>query len=116
MTTSSPSPPSPDSASYQRTSSDNQIIIRIKDIGSGIDAEIFTKIFPETGGTGLGVFISEAIKQARGVIIWAENGRTSNNGNERRKDIFTFSMPLSKEQEQHSGLLPQHDMRQIDHL
>lgn len=113
MTTSSP--PSPDSASYQRTSSDNQTIIRIKDIGIGI-AEIFTRIFPKTRGTGLGVFISEAIKQAHGVIIWAENGRTSNNGNERRKDIFTFSMPLSKEQEQHSGLLPQPDMRQIDHI
>ena len=101
MTTSSS-----DSASYQRTSSDNQIIIRIKDTSIGIDAEIFTKIFSKTRGTGAGVFISKAIKQALDVIIWAENGKTPKNANERRRDIFTFSMPLNKEQEQHSGLLP----------
>jgi signal transduction histidine kinase len=114
LTTSSP--PSPDSASYQRTSSDNQIVIRIKDIGIGIDAEIFTRIFSKRRGTGLGVFISKAIKQAHGIIIWLENGRMSNKGNERIRDIFTFSIPLNKEQEQHSGLLPQQDMRQFDHL
>jgi signal transduction histidine kinase len=115
LTTSSLSP-STDSASYQRTSSDNQIIIRIKDIGIGIDSEIFTKIFSKTGGTGLGLFISKAIMQAHGVILWAENGITPKNGNERRGDMFTFSMSLNKEQEQHSELLPQPDMRQIDHL
>lgn len=115
MTTPSPSP-SPDSASYQRTCSDNQIVIRIKDIGIGIDAEIFTRIFSKRRGTGLGVFISKAIKQVHGIIILPENGRTSNNRNETIRDIFTFSMPLNKEQEQHSGLLPQQDMRQFDHL
>ncbi|MBV9175934.1 MAG: hypothetical protein JO297_02730 [Nitrososphaeraceae archaeon] len=107
---------SPDSASYQRTSSDNQIIIRIKEIGIGIDAEIFTVIFSKTGGTGLGLFISKATMHAQGVIIWAENGKTSNNGNERRGDIFTFIMPLNKEQKQHLGLFPQPDIRQVDHL
>jgi signal transduction histidine kinase len=108
--------PSPDSPSYQRTCSDNQIVIRIEDIGIGIDAEIFTRIFSKTRDTGLGVFVSKAIKQAHGVIMWTENGRTSNNRNETIRDIFTFSMPLNKEQEQQSSLPPQQDMGQIDHL
>jgi two-component system, OmpR family, sensor histidine kinase VicK len=101
---------------------DNQIIVRIKDTGIGIDPEIFPRLFTkfvtkaETGGTGLGLFISKAIIEAHGGRIWAENGSTSNNGNERRGAIFTFTMPLNKEQEQQSSLQPQQDMGQIDHL
>ncbi|HET7390466.1 MAG TPA: HAMP domain-containing sensor histidine kinase, partial [Nitrososphaeraceae archaeon] len=101
---------------------DNQIIVRIKDTGIGIDPEIFPRLFTkfvtkaETGGTGLGLFISKAIIEAHGGRIWAENGSTSNNGNERRGAIFTFTMPLNKEQEQQSSLPPQQDMGQIDHL
>ena len=101
---------------------DNQIIVRIKDTGIGIDPEIFPRLFSkfvtkaETGGTGLGLFICKAIIEAHGGRIWAENSSTSNNGNERRGAIFTFSMPLNKEQEQQSSLPPQQDMGQIDHL
>lgn len=101
---------------------DNQIIVRINDTGIGIDPEIFPRLFSkfvtkaETGGTGLGLFISKAIIEAHGGRIWAENGSTSNNSNERRGAVFTFSTPLNKEQEQQSSLPPQQDIGQIDHL
>jgi signal transduction histidine kinase len=101
---------------------DNQVIVRIKDTGIGIDPEIFPRLFTKfvtkagTGGTGLGLFISKAIIEDHGGRIWAENGSMSSNGNERRGAIFTFTLPLNEEQEQQSSLLPQQDMGQIDHL
>jgi hypothetical protein len=64
----------------------------------------------------LRLFVSKAITEDNAVRIRVENGRTSNNGNERTGNIFTFSMPLNKEQEQQSGLLPQPEMGQIDQL
>jgi hypothetical protein len=64
----------------------------------------------------LGLFVSKDITEDHAVRIRVENSRTSNNGNERTGNIFTFSMPLNKEQEQQSGLLPQPQMGQIDHL
>jgi K+-sensing histidine kinase KdpD len=64
----------------------------------------------------LGLFISKAIIEDHAVRICVGNGRTSNNGNERTGNIFAFSMPLNKEHEQQSGLLPQLEMGQIDHL
>ena len=64
----------------------------------------------------MGLFVSKDITEDHAVRIRVENARTSNKGNERTGNIFTFSMPLNKVQEQQSGLLPQSEMGQIDQL
>ena len=73
---------------------DNEVLVSIKDTGAGIDAEILPRLFTkfttksETGGTGLGLFISKSIIEAHGGKIWAEN---KSNG---KGATFTFSLPI----------------------
>jgi two-component system, OmpR family, sensor histidine kinase VicK len=55
-----------------------EVIVRVKDSGSGIDPEISPKLFEKFAtksekGTGLGLFISKNITEAHGGRIWAEN-------------------------------------------
>ena len=45
----------------------------------------------ETGGTGLGLFISKSIIEAHGGMIWAKN-----NANGEKGATFGFSLPISK--------------------
>jgi two-component system, OmpR family, sensor histidine kinase VicK len=77
-----------------------QVIVSIKDTGTGIDPEIMPRLFTkfatksETGGTGLGLFISKSIIEVHGGRIWAENNTDSNGS------TFTFSLPLSEQQQQ----------------
>ena len=58
---------------------DKKLIFRIKDSGAGIHPEILPRLFTkfasksETGGTGLGLFISKSIIESHGGQIWAEN-------------------------------------------
>jgi signal transduction histidine kinase len=58
---------------------DKKVILSINDNGAGIDREILPRLFTkfasksETGGTGLGLFISKSIVEAHGGEIWAEN-------------------------------------------
>jgi signal transduction histidine kinase len=58
---------------------DDQAVVNIKDSGEGIDPGIFPRLFTkfatrsETGGTGLGLFISKSIIEAHGGKIWAGN-------------------------------------------
>ena len=72
----------------------SQIVISIKDTGTGIDSEILPKLFTkfatksETGGTGLGLFISKSIIEAHGGNIWAENNTDGKGA------TFYFSLPL----------------------
>jgi signal transduction histidine kinase len=52
--------------------------LSIKDTGTGIDPEIFPRLFTKFAsksfeGTGLGLFISKSIIKAHGGRIWAEN-------------------------------------------
>ncbi|MDQ3976893.1 MAG: sensor histidine kinase, partial [Thermoproteota archaeon] len=72
---------------------DGQVIVSVKDTGSGIDPEIMSRLFTKftsksQTGTGLGLFISKSIIEAHNGRIWAENN----------KDIkgatFTFRLPL----------------------
>ncbi|MFL6488660.1 MAG: ATP-binding protein, partial [Nitrososphaera sp.] len=57
---------------------DNEILVKVKDSGTGIDEDIFPKLFEKFAsksekGTGLGLFISKNIIEAHGGRIWAEN-------------------------------------------
>jgi signal transduction histidine kinase len=72
----------------------SEIVISIKDRGTGIDPEIQDKLFTifvtksETG-SGLGLFISKGIVEAHGGNIWAENNADGKGA------TFSFSLPVS---------------------
>ncbi len=58
--------------------SEKQVVIAVKDTGSGIDPKIYPRLFTKFAtksqtGTGLGLFISKSIVEAHGGRIWAEN-------------------------------------------
>jgi signal transduction histidine kinase len=70
------------------------LIVSVKDTGSGIDAEIFQKLFSRFvsksfSGTGLGLFISKSIVEAHEGKIWAENNPDGKGA------TFYFSLPLA---------------------
>src|SRR5919199_5648637 len=60
-----------------RNQKQEEVIVSIKDTGTGIDSEIlprlFTKFAAKSSGTGLGLFISKSIVEAHGGRMWAEN-------------------------------------------
>jgi signal transduction histidine kinase len=76
-------------------------MVSIKDNGTGIDPEIFPRIFDKFTsksfhGTGLGLFISKSIVEAHGGKIWAENNH--NNTDDRNGATLYFTLPvLNKE-------------------
>ena len=74
--------------------STNKITIRIKDTGTGIDNEIYSKLFQKfttrsMKGTGLGLYISKNIVEAHGGDIIAENNEGGPGA------TFSFSLPLT---------------------
>jgi signal transduction histidine kinase len=75
----------------------DKAIVGIQDTGLGIDAEIMSRLFSkfatksDTGGTGLGLYISKSIIEAHGGTISA-----GNNEDGKRGATFTFSIPLCK--------------------
>ena len=75
---------------------DTQAIVSIKDTGTGIDPEIYSRLFTKftsksVTGTGLGLYVSKGIVEAHGGRIWAEN-----NADGRKGATFYFSLPLRK--------------------
>ena len=75
---------------------DSQVIIGVKDTGTGIDPEIFPKLFTmfastSNEDTGLGLFICKSIIEAHSGKIWAENNKDGQKG-----ATFYFSLPMSK--------------------
>ena len=77
--------------STERTNSD--AIVRVKDTGSGIDPDIYPRLFSKFAsksyqGTGLGLFISKSIVEAHGGKIWVENNKNENGV------TFIFTLPL----------------------
>jgi signal transduction histidine kinase len=73
---------------------DGNVIVSVKDNGTGIDPDILSKLFSKFAtksfsGTGLGLYVSKNIIEAHGGKIWAEN---NNNGN---GATFYFSLPIS---------------------
>jgi signal transduction histidine kinase len=77
----------------------NQVIVSVKDTGSGIDPEIQSRLFEKFAtksdeGTGLGLYISKSIIEAHDGKIGAENN-TNADGEGRRGATFYFTLPLS---------------------
>ena len=73
----------------------DEVIISIKDRGTGIDPAIQDKLFSKfitksDSGSGLGLYISKGIVEAHGGKIWAEN-----NADERGGATFAFSLPIT---------------------
>ena len=86
------------SISTQRN--DNQVIVSIKDTGSGIDHEILPRLFSKFAaksfeGTGLGLFISKNIVEAHGGKIWAENNSDAYG---EKGATFYIMLPLTDQQ------------------
>ncbi|MGH9981648.1 MAG: HAMP domain-containing sensor histidine kinase [Nitrososphaeraceae archaeon] len=76
-----------------------EIIVSIKDTGTGIESEILPKLFTKfatqstvVGGTGLGLFISKSIIEKHGGKIWAFNNNEENK--EEVGSTFNFSLPV----------------------
>jgi signal transduction histidine kinase len=73
----------------------NEVIISVKDTGSGIDLDILPKLFSKFvtksyHGTGLGLYICKAIVEAHGGKIWAENNVVGKGA------TFSFSLPIAE--------------------
>ena len=81
------------------TNSGNQLIVSVKDTGTGIDPEILPRLFTKFAtksnrgeGTGLGLYglyISKNIIEAHGGRLWAENNKDSKGA------TFSFSLPVT---------------------
>jgi two-component system, OmpR family, sensor histidine kinase VicK len=70
-----------------------EIIVSITDTGSGINKDIFAKLFSKfatksSQGTGLGLYISKSIIEAHGGRIWAENNKEGSGA------TFIFTLPI----------------------
>ena len=75
----------------------NELIVKVKDRGKGIDPDIQSRLFTkfasvsERGGTGLGLYISKNIIMALDGKIWAENNSDGKGA------TFSFSLPVKVE-------------------
>jgi signal transduction histidine kinase len=72
----------------------DEMIVNIKDNGTGIDLQILPKLFTKfatksQSGTGLGMFIAKNIIEAHGGKMWAKNNPDGNGA------TFTFTLPVS---------------------
>jgi two-component system, OmpR family, sensor histidine kinase VicK len=73
-----------------------EVIVKVKDSGSGIDPGIMSRLFTKFAtkshvGTGLGLFISKSIVEAHGGRMWAENNLVGKGA------TFCFSVPILHE-------------------
>jgi signal transduction histidine kinase len=72
----------------------DEVIVSIKDRGTGIDHDIQDKLFSKFAtksdtGSGLGLYICKGIVEAHGGRIWAENNTDGKKG-----ATFSFSLPI----------------------
>ncbi len=77
----------------KRIKDNQEVMVSIKDNGTGIDPQIFPELFKKFAtkseqGTGLGLFISKNIIEAHGGIMWGENNSESNGS------TFYFTLPI----------------------
>jgi len=71
------------------------VTVKIKDTGSGIDPQILPRLFTKfttrsERGTGLGLYICKQIVEAHGGKIWGKN-------NDDQGATFGFSLPINRE-------------------
>jgi signal transduction histidine kinase len=77
-----------------------EVIIAVKDTGTGIDAELMPRLFTKFAaksyqGTGLGLFISKSIIEAHGGKMWAENNNNDDDPDEKHNGAtFYFTLPV----------------------
>jgi signal transduction histidine kinase len=76
----------------EKNKDNNEVIVSMKDTGSGLDPEILPRLFSKFAsksfkGTGLGLFISKSIVEAHGGKIWAENNANGKGA------TFYFTLP-----------------------
>jgi signal transduction histidine kinase len=69
-------------------------MISVKDTGSGIDLELFPRLFSKFAtksfsGTGLGLFIAKSIIESHNGKIWAENNSDGKGAK------FSFTQPIA---------------------
>ncbi len=81
---------------------DTQVIVKVKDTGTGIDPEILSRLFSTFAsksfeGTGLGLFICKSIVESHDGKIWAENNYI--NTQRERGDTFSFTLPTINRQQ-----------------
>jgi signal transduction histidine kinase len=81
--------------SLERLRDGKDVILSVKDTGSGIDPDIMPRLFTKFAtkshiGTGLGLYISKSIIEAHGGRIWAENNSDGTGA------TFSFSLPIFK--------------------
>jgi two-component system, OmpR family, sensor histidine kinase VicK len=88
----------------------NQIVVKVKDTGKGIDSYILPKLFnkfvtkSDSGGTGLGLYICKGIIEAHQGMIWAENNSEGNHSMDVDRvesemgngATFSFSLPFTQ--------------------
>ena len=75
---------------------DQALIVSVKDTGSGIDPEIYPRLFTKFAtrsetGTGLGLFICKSIIEAHGGRIWAQNNVDGKGA------VFAFRLPITRQ-------------------
>jgi signal transduction histidine kinase len=73
---------------------DGEAIVTISDTGSGIDREIFPRLFEKftsksEQGTGLGLYLSKGIIEAHNGKIWAQNNEDGKGA------TFSFTLPTA---------------------
>jgi signal transduction histidine kinase len=83
------------SISFKKINENKEVIVTIKDSGTGIDPGIYPRLFTKFAtkseeGTGLGLYISKSIVEAHGGQIWAENNSDD------RGATFYFTLPMGK--------------------
>jgi two-component system sensor histidine kinase VicK len=78
-----------------------EVIIAVKDTGTGIDAELMPRLFTKFAaksyqGTGLGLFISKSIIEAHGGKMWAENNNNNDDDPDEKHNgaTFYFTLPV----------------------
>jgi signal transduction histidine kinase len=82
------------SISIRSEKSNNQVTVSVKDTGTGIDPELFPRLFykfasKSFSGTGLGLFIAKSIIESHNGKIWAENNIDGKGAK------FSFTLPIA---------------------
>ena len=78
----------------QKKDNNDDVFVSVKDTGAGIDPEILPRLFTkfatksETGGTGLGLYISKSIVESHGGRILAQNNSDG------KGSTFSFTLPI----------------------